>query len=139
MAYRVCSVNPDGTAAVTTPVPDTLEAATALAVRSGGEVVSAELVAALQLGDRLPGGGIAVAEFRRSLAGVIYALGSLPEAKQRQWDRVLALLDSYTVIYPGQEPVAGLLTLAVADGLLTREQAGEISRRAGNADAPVKG
>jgi hypothetical protein len=125
MSYVIVSVNPDGTAAVTTPIPDDREAADAYAAEHGGEVVSRATVDALYASARPvePAGGIPVAEFKRRAAMLYYVLGTKPDDVQRRWDRVLGLLDSFTVVYPAEQPVAGLLQAAVADGLLTAEQA----------------
>lgn len=49
MSFRVVTVNPDGTAAVFTPVPADLPTATAHAAANGGEVVSLAVVDALVL------------------------------------------------------------------------------------------
>jgi len=71
--------------------------------------------------------GVPVAEFKRRLAPFYFALGGFPDAVQKQWDRVLALLDTYTVVYPREEPVAGLIQAARAQNLLTAEQAAALA------------
>jgi hypothetical protein len=123
MGFRVCTIAADGSAAVATPVPETREAAEALAAAGGGEVLTAALVAALQRGDAPAGGGLATAEFFRRLAPVLFTLATKPDALQRKWDRLLSVLDRFAVVYPTRAPLSAMIDAAVGDGIATADQA----------------
>jgi hypothetical protein len=71
----------------------------------------------------VPDNGIPIVDFKRRLAKMLYILGTKTAETQTKWDRVLRLLDSFTVVYAQQPPVSDLIQLAVADGLLTAEEA----------------
>lgn len=122
MSYRVCKLV-GGVVQTTTTIPDDLETAAAHARNHGGEVVSASLVAALSR-DGAPPAGIPVSEFRRRLIPLRIALAMHPDAAVKaKWAAVLPELDHFTTVYPDQSPVADLIAMAIADGLVTSEQA----------------
>jgi hypothetical protein len=125
MAYVVVTVLPDGTAGITATNPDDLETALAYKNEHGGEVVSVATVNAIHNGalPAVPDNGIPIVDFKRRLAKMLYILGTKTAETQTKWDRVLRLLDSFTVVYAQQPPVSDLIQLAVADGLLTAEEA----------------
>lgn len=126
MSYRVCKLI-GGIVSTTTTIPDDLETATAHARNHGGEVVSAALVAALASGSA-PMVGIPVSEFRRRLIPLRIALTMHPDAGVKaKWAAVLPELDHFTTVYPDQSPVADLIAMAVADGLVTSEQAAALA------------
>lgn len=129
--YVVVSLNPDGTAAVTTPIPRDGETDREAAERvaagiPGGEVLSAALVAALRRADTpAPGSVIPAAEFRERIVMAYVRLPSKPTDVQAKWDRIIR-----DFLPPDRAPVnlaspttAALVGAAVADGLLTADEA----------------
>ncbi len=129
--HVVVSLNPDGTAAVTTPIPQAGETAREAAERvaagiPGGEVLSAELVAALRRADTpAPGSLVPVAAFRERIVMAYLRLGAKPAEVQATWNRVIR-----DYLPPDRGPVnlaspttTALLAAAVADGLLTEAEA----------------
>lgn len=74
MAYRVVSINPDGTAQVYTPIPADLPTAIAYAEANGGEVLPLATVDALvksgrRLGADVGADGMRVGDFKLAIAG----------------------------------------------------------------------
>jgi hypothetical protein len=128
MPYAVVSILQDGTAYLYFTTPDDLANSQEYQRSHGGEVVSTATINAI-FKNALPreDGGIPTSEFKRRLARMIYNLGTKKDDVQSKWDRVLALLDSFTTIYPHKPPVSDLITLAVADGLITQAEAVVIS------------
>jgi len=123
MGYRVCKLTEAGVS-VTTPVPDDWATASTLAATDGGEVVSAGLLAALTSPPPRPA-GVTIGDFKLAVAPALLAVAAKDAATQAKWDRVLNLLLSSPadrVVYPAEQPLAGLLRLAVADGILTADQ-----------------
>lgn len=125
MSYRVCAIQPGGGVATATPVPDTLEGATAYAARYGGEVISTALEAALRTAETPPAGVIVPrAVFKKRIAPAYLALAGMDDAMQRKWDRVLGgLLDDFVEVTLTDPTLKGLVQMAVADGLLSPQQA----------------
>lgn len=124
MGYRVCKLTEAGAVSVTTPVPDDAATAVELAARLGGEVVSAELLAALTTPAPRPA-GVTIGDFKLAIAPALLAVAAKDAATQAKWDRVLNLLLSSPadrVVYPAAPPLSDLLRLAVADGILTADQ-----------------
>lgn len=122
MNYRVCKLV-NGAVSTTTTIPDDIETASEYAAKHGGEVVSAELVVALSRGDAPPV-GVSSLTFRKRLIPLRVALTMHPDASVKaKWAAVLPELDYFTIVYPDQSPVSDLITMAVADGLITSEQA----------------
>lgn len=100
------------------------------ALEAAGAAVRAEAdglrvrVAELEAADPPPPpGGVPVVEFKRRLAMLVYVLGTKDAEVRQKWDRVLAMLDTFTVVYPDQEPVSSLIDAAVVDQLLSPEAA----------------
>lgn len=65
---------------------------------------------------------VPVGEFRGKLIPLRLALLAAPENVRAVWGVLLPELDYLTAVYPREEPVAGLLALAVDHGLLNAEQ-----------------
>jgi len=130
----VVSLNPNGTAAVTTPIArpgetETEAVARVIASMPGSEPLSATLVAALRAGDTAPNSPLPIAEFYARLAPVYLSLGEAADEVQRKWDRILGPrgpLSRAETIALNDPSLGVMLNVAIADGLLTEEQAGWI-------------
>lgn len=135
--YRVASINEDGTAAVTTPIPRPGESDREAAERvaagiPGGEVLSAGLVAALRRADTpAPGSVVSRTELVRRTYPLTIALatagGPDAPAMRAKWDRLLAPLAHFDTVRVTDPTIAALCNLAVADGLLTADQAAAVT------------
>lgn len=68
-------------------------------------------------------GGVPVGEFRKRLLPLRLKLLTASDAVRAKWSIILPEIDHYTVIYPRQQPVNGLIDLATADGLVTADEA----------------
>lgn len=131
----VVSLNPDGTAAVTTPIaqPGETEAdavARCLAAIPGSEPLSAALVAALRAGDAPPNAPLPIAEFYKRLAPIYLSLAAASDQVQRKWDRIVGaggLLSKFDKVSLSDPTLGAMIGAAVADKLLTREQADGIT------------
>lgn len=128
----VVSLNPDGTAAVTTPIPlpgeTEADALTrVLAVTPGGEPLTDTLVVALRLADQPPPSAyVPIDTFRERLMPAFVAVGSASPELQAKWDRILETYLPARRTYPvnvANPATAALVGAMVADGLLTSEQA----------------
>ena len=134
----VVSLNPDGTAAVTTPVPQAGETeadalARVLAATPGGEPLSAELAAALLAGDTPPGSPLPAAEFYKRLAPIYLTLAAAPAEVQTKWDRIIGgggLLSKFDRVALTDPTLRAMVGAAVADRLMTQEQAADVLRPA---------
>lgn len=120
MPYIVVTLNPT---VITSPNPNTLEAAQALAASNGGEVLSVEAYNAIYQLDRSQPTAYTSREFKRRIAPMIYKLGDSSPALQNKWDRVLKLLDSFDTVNVTAEPLKSLIARAVVDNLLTQAEA----------------
>lgn len=66
---------------------------------------------------------VPVVQFRAGLLPMRLRLLGADSETRLKWGVILPELDILTVVYPREQPVAGLLGLAVADGLLTQAEA----------------
>lgn len=71
-------------------------------------------------------------EFLLAIAPAVMGLSALSDDLQRKWDRMLGLLTATDVVQVGHPGVAGLLDLAIADGVITSEQKVAILTRTGS-------
>lgn len=122
--YIICQLRPDGGVTTVSLSDASLENAQRFVQDNGGEVISSTLHAAIVRGDVTE--GVPVTSFKKKIALLYLKLGEKEEVIQKKWDRVFRLLDAFTVVYPDQQPLSGLLDAAVADGLLTSEEAVEL-------------
>lgn len=70
---------------------------------------------------------VPVIQFRAGLIPMRLRLLSAADAIKAKWDVVLRELMILTVVYPREEPVAGLMVEAVSDGVLTQAEADALS------------
>lgn len=79
-----------------------------------------------QVAELTPPAGVVIprGEFKKRLAPAYLVLASKDDATQRKWDRILdGLLADYTEVRLTDATVQALVGAAVADGLLTQQQA----------------
>lgn len=131
----VVSLNADGSAAITTPIPlpgeteaDAL--ARVLAATPGGEPLTDTLVAALRRADQpAPSAYVPIDTFRERLMPAFVAVGSAATETQAKWDRILMTYlpagRTYAVNVANPATIA-LVNALLADNLLTAEQAAAV-------------
>ena len=127
MDYVVVTVNSDGTAAITTPIPPTREAAESLAASSGGEVVSKATVDAIYANAEPPASQYIPAEtFRERLLPAYLRIASVTDATLvAKWDRIIRDFlppARTTPVNVASAATIGLVGSLVADGLLTEQE-----------------
>ena len=71
-------------------------------------------------------------EFLLKIVPATLRLPTLSEAIQKKWDRILALAEAATEFHVNDANIQGLLALAVADGLLTADEAEAVKKKAGS-------
>ncbi len=132
MLYVVVTINPDGTAAVTTPIPlpgeSPLDAAVRLERAIGGEVVSQTVVEALYANAVPPAGTLVPAEtFRERLLPAYLRIAAVQDAALvAKWDRLIRDFLPPTRTTPvnvANPATAGLVQALAGDKLLTPEEA----------------
>jgi hypothetical protein len=130
-------VRGDGTAAVVTPVPldgeveaDTLARVAAQLGLGAWDAVRPEAVAALRRADQpAPGSLVPVGEFRERIVMVYVNLPSKPADVQAKWDRIIRdfLPRDRGPVNLLSPTTAALVAAAVADGLLTADEAAAVT------------
>lgn len=129
--YLVVTIQPDGTVAVTTPVPQAEETSIAAALRVaaaiGGEVVSAAVVEAVTRSATPPPGDLVHPDtFRERLLPAYLRIVGAPADIAAKWDRIIRDYLPPTRATPvnlASPATAGLVGSLAADGLLTRDEA----------------
>ena len=128
--YVVVTINGDGTAAVTTPIPATREAAESLAAKLGGEVVSQAVVEAIYANAVPPRSNFVPADsFRERLLPAYLRIASpdTPPAIVAKWERIIRDFlppNRVTPVNVASAATVGLIQTLAADGLLTAEEVG---------------
>jgi hypothetical protein len=72
---------------------------------------------------------VPIVQFRAGLIPMRLRLLHSSETIRAKWNVILGELVILSVVYPRQEPVAGLITMAVSDGVLTQSEADALSGR----------
>lgn len=70
---------------------------------------------------------VPIVRFRAGLIPMRLRLLAASDAIRAKWDVILGELMILTAVYPREEPVAGLMAMAVADGVLTQAEADALS------------
>lgn len=103
-------------------------------IKAGSDLLVAALLNAVREGEnfRIREPLLTAGEFQLAVLQGILKIDGLDETRQRKWSRLLGVVQSVSVIPTGRPEVTALLSEAVADGLLTAEEASGVGVRQGS-------